>query len=302
MAKKKHGGGPKKDTIKRQEMAANYGFALAFMNSDPELKKLFNSAVAGTWTPQKFVARLRNTKWFKHHSASVRNAILQQTADPATYTANLQKMKASVRDSWGKMYGAGTLSESNLNRWSATAFRLGWSEEQLVDRMSHSMNYQTLLKNSHLGGTAAETRSQLNELVANYGVGLGDRWKALQLKRVMEGGGTIGGVQDTVRQLAKQQYGAFADQIDAGKTMTEIADPYMQKYADLLENPDVDLHNPLIQKALTMKDQNGKPAAMNLGDFAQQVRKDPKWQYTRNAHEQVANVAGSLLSSFGLIA
>lgn len=299
MAKKK---GPKKDTIKRQEMASKYGFALAFMNSDPELKKLFNNAVKQTWTADKFVARLRNTKWFKKHSAPVRNAILQQTADPATYQANLYKMRASVRDTWGKTFGAGTLNQKDLESWSKMAFRLGWSEEQLMDKMASGLNYQKLLANKKLGGTAAETEAQLDQLISNYGVSLGANWKAAQVKAIVTGGGTIGGIQDQVRELAKQQYGAFADQLDAGKTMSEIADPYMQRYAELLENPDVTLKDGLIQRALTMKDSKGKPAAMNLGDFAQLVRRDPRWQYTRNAHEQVAGVAGTLLSSFGLLA
>ena len=71
------------DKINKEEMATQYGFALAFMKSDPELWKLFNQATQQTWTADRFIAGLRNTKWFQHHSASVRNAILQQTSDPA---------------------------------------------------------------------------------------------------------------------------------------------------------------------------------------------------------------------------
>lgn len=296
-----HHGGGGHDTIKKQQMAANYGFALAFMNSDPELKHLFNNAVKHTWTPQLFVAKLRNTKWFKKHSADVRNAVMQKASDPATYKANVEKMKASVRDTWGKTFGADTLNQHNLNHWSETAFRMGWSEEQLMDHMTSGMNFQKMLANKQLGGTAAETEAQLDQLTASYGVNPGTNWKAGQLKRILTGGGTIGGVQDQVRELAKQQYAAFSDQLDSGKTMSEIADPYMQIQADLLENPDVDLKSSLIQKALTMKDTKGKPAAMNLTDFANTVRKDKRWQYTANAKQDVANATSQLLQNWGLM-
>lgn len=296
-----HDNGGGKDTIKKQTLAAQYGFAQAFMNSDPELKNLFNNAVKHTWTPQMFVAKLRNTKWFKKHSADVRNAIMQKASDPATYKANVEKMKASVRDTWGKTFGSSTLVEGNLNKWAETAFRMGWSEEQLMDHMSSGLNFQKLLASGALGGTAAETEAQLDQLTSNYGINVGSNWKAAQVKRILTGGGTIGGVQDQVRELAKQQYGAFSDQLDSGKTMAEIADPYMQIQSQLLENPDVDLKSSLIQKALTMKDAKGKPAAMNLTDFANNVRKDTRWQYTANAKQDVANATSQLLQNWGLM-
>jgi hypothetical protein len=302
---KGHGGGGGKDNLKAQELAANYGFAMAFLKSDKELWNLFQQATKKTWGADMFVAKLRDTKWFKRNSAPVRNAIMQKAADPATYKANVSKMGATLRDSWGKAYGIGTQGKQGawVDYWAETAYRMGWSEAEAIDHMTKGVNYQQLLKRKDLGGTAAETREQLNQLVANFGVDLGDKWKATQLEKVLEGDGTIGGVQDMVREYAKQQYGAFANQLDAGKTMTEIADPYVQKMSELLElNPNqVGLKDGLVQRALTMKDQaSGKPAGMNLNDFANSVRSDKRWQYTGNAKEQVANVTSTLLQSFGL--
>jgi hypothetical protein len=37
-------------------MSSQYGFALAFLNSDPEISTLFKNAVKNTWTPDMFVA------------------------------------------------------------------------------------------------------------------------------------------------------------------------------------------------------------------------------------------------------
>jgi hypothetical protein len=291
------------DTIDKQRMASEYGFALAFMNSDPELAHLFNQAVKNTWDVNMFTAKLRATKWFQHHSASVRNAIIMKTSDPASYKANVDQMISQVRDVWGKAYGAGT-QPAQLDKWAETAFRMGWSQEQLMDRLGKGVSYSAMLKNKNLGGTAAETKAQLNEFISQYGIDPGGNWKAVQLKNVMTGGDTINGIQSRVRDMAKQQYGAFADQIDAGRTVMEIADPYMQKMSDLLElDPaSVNVKDAAIQKALTMKNADGKPVGQSLSDFADSVRQDARWQYTKNAKQQVADVGSQLLRSFGLTA
>lgn len=290
------------DKINRRKLAQDYGFALAFMQSDPELAKLFNQAVKNTWAPEKFIAQLRDTKWFKANSANVRNAILQETGDPATYQANVAQMAATVKQTWTKLFGTADMDDAQLNAWAETAHRMGWSEAQLVAQMTKGLDYQKLLVKKDLGGTAAEAAQQIDQLISSYGIDLGSQWKAAQIEKIVEGNDTLGGVQNRLRDLAKQEYGAFSAQIDAGQTIAEIADPYRQKMADLLElNPnDVTLKDSMIQKALKQRAQDGRPAALTLTDFADEVRKDQRWQYTDNAREQVSNLTQSLLSSFGL--
>ena len=292
------------DKLDRERMAANYGFAMAFLRSNDELWSLFQQAVKHTWDPNRFIAKLRDTKWFQTHSANVRNAIMQETADPATYQANVDQMYATVRDTWGSMFGTANLNKKDLRAWAETAHRMGWSEAQLVDKMTQGLNYRKLLKKGELGGTAAEIETQLDSLIDNYALQLGAKWKARQLEKLMEGSDTIGGVQNRVRELAKREYAAFADAIDGGATITEIADPYRNIMADLLEmNPyDISLDNKLLQKALNQKTEDGKPAAMSLSDFADRVRRDDRWQYTDNAREEGMSITYGLLQQMGLVA
>ena len=293
-------GAPK---IDRRTMAQNYGFALAFMNSNPELKHLFNKAVSETWTPDKFIAQLRNTKWFKSNSATVRNAILQETSDPATFQASLDQMSATVRDTYGSMFGD-MGNDKQMARWARLAVRMGWSQAELVDKITSSVNYQKMLKKDSLGGTAAEMKAQLDSLGANYGIKLGDQWKARQLAAVMSGDDTIAGVQAKVQEMAMREYKAFADRIAGGETVTEIADPYISRYAELLEqNPSsVGVDNELIQRAMKQTGPDGKAASMDLFTFEKEVRKDNRWQYTQNAKQEVSNVTSDLLRSFGMLA
>lgn len=298
------GGKGGKDNWNRHQMAHDYGFALAFMESNPELKKLFNQAVKQSWDTNKFIAKLRDTKWFKHHSANVRNAIMQQTSDPATYKANVKAMQATVRDTWGQMFGKDMMDLKQIHQWAETAHRMGWSEAQLIDRMTAGIKWGKLLSSNALGGKAAEYDSQMGALIQNYGLDLGKKWRANQLEKLMEGNDTITGIQHRVRDLAMHEYKAFADRIAGGETVMDIAEPYMQKMADLLElNPnDIALKDKMIQAALKQTGPKGQHAAMDLHTFEDFVRRDKRWQYTDNAREQVTAITADLLRSFGLIA
>jgi hypothetical protein len=197
------------------------------------------------------------------------------------------------------------IDDATLRQWGETAFRMGWTSDQLLDHMGATVNFQQLLASNSLGGSAAETRSQLQQLASQYGVDPGNTWMAQNLGRLMTGDDTIEGVQARVKDMAKQQYQAFADAIDGGHTVAEIADPYVTKMADLLEvDPSsISLKDSTIQKALTgYRDPKGRPVAQTLTDFANSVRQDSRWQYTNNARTQVAEVGSQLLRSFGLMA
>lgn len=292
------------DKLDREQLATNYGFALAFMKSDPELWRLFNQAVKQTWTADRFIARLRGTDWFQKHSAAVRNSILQETSDPAEYKAQVDQMFSTVKDAWGSMFGQGSMDNKALRSWAETAHRMGWSQAQLIDHMTKGMNFRKMLRSNSLGGAAAELESQVRALETAYGVRLGDQWRANQVERVVKGNDTIEGVRSRVQELAMREYKAFADAIAGGQTVQDIADPYIQKMASLLElNPnDVSISNKLIQQALKQKTPDGKPAAMDLNDFENLLRQDSRWQYTKNAREEVSSVVAQIAQAFGTVA
>lgn len=289
------------DKLDKQQLAANYGFALSFMKSNDELWKLFNQAVKQTWTADRFIAKLRNTDWFKKHSANVRNAILQETADPATYEAAVDQMYATVRDAYGSMFGRTGMDQKQLRGWAETAHRMGWSQAELMDRLTQSVNYRKLLKEKSLGGSAGELEGQLRALTTAFGVNPGNEWRANQIKRILSGDDTIEAVQQRVREWAMREYRAFEDAIAGGQTVQDVAEPYIAQMASLLEmNPgEVTVDNKLIQKALKQRTPDGKPAAMDLSDFADMVRQDKRWQYTDNAREEVSGMVLNLAKMFG---
>src|SRR5690606_40980145 len=80
--------------ISRSEMAAEYGLTLSFLNSNKELRALFNKAVKQTWDPARFQAAGRNTNWYKKNAEPWRQAQVLEKKDPATYEQRLAQVRA----------------------------------------------------------------------------------------------------------------------------------------------------------------------------------------------------------------
>lgn len=83
--------------------------------------------------------------------------------------------------------------------------------------------------------------------------------------------------------------------LDEGLDLANIYAPYRNTMAALLEvTPDsINLDDSLLRTAY------GPDKEMSIYDFKRAVRKDPRWQYTDNAREEVASTALGILRDFG---
>lgn len=99
-----------------------------------------------------------------------------------------------------------------------------------------------------------------------------------------------------IRQQAKlglpEKVGAL---LDEGLDLANIYAPYRNTMARLLEvTPDsIELNDPVLRSAY------GQDKEMSLYDFGRAVRKDPRWQYTDNARQDVSNSVLGVLRDFG---
>lgn len=300
---KDNGGGGNDLGLSRKELAANYGWALATLRSDPELWDLFDSAVKHTWSAAKFIAMLRDTKWFKSKSEPARKYVVLKTSDPAQFDAVVDERKAHIGNLYGQLVG-GELGEKRLNRMAHTALRLGWTDEQLADRILDSVNWKNKLRKSELSGNAQQLRDQLHTYARLNGVKVGREWMSNQLNRVLSGNDTAESSMSRITEMAQKRYGAYADELGQGQTLTDLTESYRQSMAQTLElNPgQIDVFNKHIQKAITHTNDDGKQQPLNLHAFEDRLRKDKRWQYTDNAHAMGDQMTSQLLQDFGLLA
>jgi len=109
------------------------------------------------------------------------------------------------------------------------------------------------------------------------------------------------GMPDTVKKMLAE-----------GTDLETIYSPYKRIMASVLElNPDtISLNDPTLRSAIGSGYSNvtAQPGmggvsrgeyTMSLYDFQRQLRKDPRWQYTNNAREEVSTAALQVLRDFG---
>lgn len=283
--------------IDQQVLAANYGFAMAVLNSNPELKKLFDKAVAQTYTPERFQAELRNTQWFQKNGEAWRNAAIQKSADPATFKANVNQVRTRlgmVAVELGARAPGGA-----LDKMAETAYMFGWDDNQIRRSLSQYVSHT----DGRLLGQAGQMEREIRAYADQMGLGISSARATRWIETIIAGRGTF---DDFKAQIAKESASAFphlADRINAGETLADIAEPYRQTMAQLLEvNPEgLSLKDPTIRKALAFTDQSGKPVMRTLYDFENDLRSDKRWLKTKNAQDAALGTVNRVLRDMGVI-
>lgn len=289
---------PKKDKLDPKEIEREYGFAYSFFKSDPELMKLLKDATAGTWDVARFEAALKNTKWYKKHSDVWRQATALKYSDPATYNERLGNMRSQVANLAGQ-FGA-KLTNAELNRYSERALLLGWSPDQVVDHIAKKIAPN---KEGQYGGDLAGIQDQLERTAHRNGIRLNADQTQKWMKQIVRGEASVDQFENYIRGIAAQTFPAWGEQIKSGMDLMDVATPYIQSYADILElNPaSVNLFDKTIRSALAFKTKDGLPAPMSIADFEDSLRADKRWQYTDNAKKLAQGYAVSLGKMFGVI-
>ncbi len=152
-------------------------------------------------------------------------------------------------------------------------------------------------------GEASKTVDALKATAASYGVSYSPDWYTQSAKDILTGKVDNDTLNQQLKELAKSRYPSLAKQIDAGYTVKQIASPYLQSMATILEiNPnDISLEDPTIKQAFTSIDDQGQPSTRPLWQFEKELKQDPRWAYTKNAQQELMGTAYKVLSDFGLV-
>jgi hypothetical protein len=282
--------------LESTELAERYGMSLAFFQSVPELDKLLKEAVKGQWTDDRFQGSLKNTKWWRENSDSVRKQQVLAKTDPASYKASLEAQKAALGDLAVKM-GA-ILTKGQLDKLARDALAYQWNDAQVQSFLGKYIKFR---EDKTLGGLAGTAAKEITGLAHELGIRLSEQTVKNYAAYVVRGVSTMQDVQTQLRQQAAGALPGFADQILAGDSVRDLADPYIQMMAEELELADtsLDLHDTVIRNAMSAVDRKGAPAPMSMTDFQREVRSDPRWRQTSSAREQTMSTARQVLSSFG---
>ena len=285
--------------MSKDETAESYGFNEAFLNANPELKKLFNNAVNQGWSAQKFQAEIRDTKWWKTHSQSERDFLTMRYGDPKTADQKLNAAYIHVRQLAAQMGIVENPDQmKRIKAWAYNYAAKGWDDATLRDTIGKYVYFD---KGEQ--GEGGDAINQMRSYAWSMGVTMSDKWYTNNARNVIRGVAALQDYKDQILKQAKATYSQYSKQLDAGQTMADIASPYIQSMQNILEIPagSLSLQDKSIKAALQYKNPTtGAAESKPLWQFENDLRNDPRWKSTQNAQNSLMQVAHQVLSDFGV--
>ena len=285
--------------LSMSELAEQYGFTSSFLNANPELKRLFGDMVSKGYSKDMFQAKLRNTKWWKTHSDKERQYLTQTYTDPATAKQNFNAAYISVHQLAEQLGIKDTkFTKARIQEAAYNVVAKGWSDGQLRNYLGQYVYFD----GGDFEGQGADTQNELRSYAYSMGVHMSDKWYADNTRKVLRGLATTSDYKNDMLRQAKAMFPQFSKQLDAGQTVADIASPYLQSMAQILELPSgsVNLFDPTIKKALQYKNPGTlQTETKPLWQFENDLRADPRWKQTKNAQDSMMQIGHQVLSDFG---
>jgi hypothetical protein len=192
-----------------------------------------------------------------------------------------------------------------MQKFADDAMALGWNESQLQNQLGAYIKIQTQgAATGMYTGAAGQAFTAIKEAAHRNGYSIPKGKMAQWVVSISKGESTIEDYAQMMRNSAAAAFPSLREQLKAGADLDDLAAPYRQKMAALLElDPEsIDLTDRSLVKGLSHKDEKGNYTTMPLYDFEDQIRKDERWRYTDNARKEVMGQVMRLGQRFGKVA
>lgn len=273
-------------TTATTDVLTRYGIGEALLNHPiygPELRKIVQLLNAKDYAAADVA--YYNSAWGKLDADAKRNIFLS-LENTNLYKERLKSWMINIKKQMTQL--GLTATDSTLEQY----FLNGIDDATILDELASGITPSTA------AGTTADALTSLRATARANGFNL-DIDFANQLAdwtQRLAKGEPVTNFERLIREQAKLGLPQKVQGLlDEGLDLANIFAPYRNVMSSLLElTPDsIDLNDPLLRSAY------GPDAEVSLYDFKKAVRKDPRWQYTDNAREDVSNVALKVLRDFG---
>lgn len=304
-------------------IAAAMGLSSSLFDSNPELKKVLDQASSEGLDPStdigraRFTALLQGTKWYRGKTDQQRKWELLATSDPAEARQEFISSLGNVIHT-ASVLGVGLSTQQEWVLASQNA-QFAWTADEL--KYSIAAHLKTTA-NGQYGGDAGKLADDLLKNAQNYGMPMNAAAVGRAVYTVMNGKASEEDYLNNMKTYASGMFPAIKDQIVAGKTVADVAQPYMQVYQQTLEQPSssIDLTKDQgIRKALSYvpppPNTGGNPKIGNhpaapkpapemmpLWQYESSLKDDPRWLQTDNAQKSIVDAGAGVLKDLGLSA
>ena len=172
-------------------------------------------------------------------------------------------------------------------------------QRKVAGKALANTDLDTVLKS---GAEAAQSVNSVLSYAKDYGIVLSPKDAMKYVADGLKAGQADDkAIKAKLLAISKSTYSNLADSLSENVSLRELSSNYIYQMRDTLElNQDsIDLMDPLLQTAFK---NNGNKGVMNLTEFDKLMRNDKRWATTKNAREEAANYAYSILKDFGLMA
>ena len=300
-----------RDTLRPKQVMNQTGWTRQYVNflqSIPELWGLVQTAVNNDWfdSPvgqKKFQTRFESSKWFRENAASARGYLMAEAQGGADFDMKRETAREIIR-ARAQQLGA-ELSDEALESFTTAYFMNGWDQEGrqvFLDRAlaGELEGFDTSFIDFTKGGPQSIVAKLRNTARLN-GVRYSDDYYESAARSVIAGLSTVQDYDAEIRQQAAGAMPQYADRVLAGENVRDIMSAHIDRYARMFDlDPNaVELDDPNLKIAFNSVDDKGNPTTMGLWDYEKALRKTDGWQYTRDAHNKVADITGEIVRMFG---
>lgn len=281
------------------------GFAKALVNSDPQLKHVFDQAIQEGWWKSstgvdRFKNAIKNTDWWKSRTDSQRAFDELKSSDPTQFKFDMQQAVDKVNQMAGQ---AGVhLTADQSTGIAQLYFRNGLDDAHVNHYIADYLKLPAEGSGAAPTGDAGYYLQKINTLAGQYFAPITDSMKQDLIRKLIAGTTTEQGLGDYFAQQAASRFPWLKDQLDAGYTVSQIADPYKARMESLLGVSATAISNddPTLLKGLQMLTPDGKTyQTMPIYQFDQMLRQDPRWKLTPDYTNTQGSVARAFQSVLG---
>lgn len=287
----------------KEVLSNKWGFAYAIIKQDPQLERFFNREVAkylknpSGFSKEAFFLNLEKQPFSQKYSTAAIQDMNFEARYPDLYQQQIEGEVEDLRDVTLNM-GA-QLNDDELLKLVKDKRRLGLTDAQVSNRLAK--DYLTV-RDGRFSGAAGTKQDQLNQWAIKNSITLSQETVQNYVREIAMGNTTEDDVKNDLRRTYMAgAFPAWADRINAGQDIYDIANPYRSRMAALLElsEEEINFNDATLSKGLQGVGADGKPGVVPLYEFDKMVRKDPRWDRTENALKTYTDVGTNLLKMFG---
>jgi hypothetical protein len=267
----------------------------AMLAAYPELQAIYDIWDTNPGKAQELFAQ---TEFFKNNVAEVRTRMFAQVNQPIAYEKAYQAYANTTKK---RLAAAGIkMDEAQLDGLLRTGYDTGLTEDQVNDLVVKSG------KVSGFGGATLGSVTSLQSFANTYGVGnlLNKAYWDGKSAKLFAGETTAEDIQAEIRSLSASTFPAYADGINKGVSLYELASNVTQTISTFLEkDPNtIDFNDPLAREIASYIDPStGKPAIMPQWMVEKKVKSQPEWAFTKNGQNTIDNLTYKVAKDWGMV-